>query len=202
MGHSIGGGRHACDEGVKPVGRSPPVTGRSLQGGHTVNDEGRMLDDLDPTDIAILRLLQEQGRVSNAFVARQLGISEPTVRKRIDKMVQDEIIKVVAVLNPRKTGYATDVLVGIRVEPGKMLEVGRALSDLEPVVYLGYTTGRYDILVEMLFRDDTQLFSFLERDLPGLGGIVSTETYHVLRTEKINYDWKLPGEFGHDRATN
>jgi Lrp/AsnC family transcriptional regulator for asnA, asnC and gidA len=159
-------------------------------------DGGRMLDDLDPTDVGILRVLQEQGRTPNAQIARALGISEPTVRKRIDRLFSDEIIKVVAVLNPRKTGYASDVLIGIRVEPGKLLEVGRALSALDEVVYLGYVTGRYDLLVEVLFRDDEALFTFLERQLPALGGIVSTETYHVLRAEKINYDWKLPSDFG------
>lgn len=155
----------------------------------------RMLDDLDPLDIAILRLLQEQGRRPNAQIARELGVSEPTVRKRIDRMVEDEIIKVVAVLNPRKTGYATDVLIGVRVTPGKLIDVGTELSKLDEVVYLGYTTGRYDILVEMLFRDDEDLFGFLSERAPQLEGLFSTETYHVLRTEKINYDWKLPSTF-------
>lgn len=161
-----------------------------------MSGNGRMLDDLDATDIAILRLLEEDGRTPTAQIARVLGISEPTVRKRIDRMFRDEIIKVVAVPNPRKTGYASDVLIGIRVEPGKLRKVGQALSKLDHVVYLGYTTGRHDILVEMLFRDDERLFRFLEQELPALGGIVSTETSHILRAEKINYDWKLPAEFG------
>ncbi len=136
-----------------------------------MDGNNRMLDDLDATDIAILRRLQDQGRTPTAQIARRLGLSEPTVRKRIDRMFQDEIIKVVAVLNPRKTGYASDVLVGIRVEPGKIKEVGQALSKLDHIVYLGYTTGRYDILVEMLFRDDERLFHFLEEELPSLHGI-------------------------------
>jgi Lrp/AsnC family transcriptional regulator for asnA, asnC and gidA len=160
-----------------------------------VSGDGRVLDDLDSVDLAIVGLLQEQGRTTNAHIARVLGVSEPTVRKRIDRLVADEIIKLVAVLNPRKTGYQTDVLIGIRVEPGNLLTVGEALSRCEEVVYLGYTTGRHDILVEMLFRDDEALFEFLNQQLPAVGSIVSTETYHVLRTEKINYDWKLPIEF-------
>lgn len=166
-----------------------------------MNQEGRVLDDLDPIDLAIVRLLQDQGRTTNAHIARVLGVSEPTVRKRIDRLVQDEIIKVVAVLNPSKTGYRTDVLIGISVEPGSLLVVGEALSRREEVVYLGYTTGRHDILVEMLFRDDEALFDFLDQHLPALGPIVSTETYHVLRTGKINYDWKLPIESGGMHAT-
>jgi Lrp/AsnC family transcriptional regulator for asnA, asnC and gidA len=160
-----------------------------------MTDSGRVLDDLDTLDLAIVRMLQDQGRTTNAHMARVLGVSEPTIRKRIDRLVQDEIIKVVAVLNPRTTGYHTDVLIGIRVEPGSVLEVGAALAARGEVIYLGYTTGRYDILVEMLFRDDEGLFRFLNEDAPRLGPIASTETYHVLRTGKINYDWRLPIEF-------
>ncbi len=161
-----------------------------------MNADGRILDDVDAIDLAIIRLLQEQGRTTNAHIARVLGVSEPTIRKRIDRLTQDEIIKVVAVLNPKKTGYETDVLVGVSVAPGSLLAVGEALSRREEVVYLGYTTGRHDILVEMLFRDNEALFEFLNEHLPALGPIVSTETYQVLRTGKINYDWKLPADFG------
>lgn len=159
----------------------------------------RKLDDLDATDIAIVRLLQENGRTPNAQIARELGLSEPTVRKRLERLFRDEVIKVTAVLNPRTTGYATNVVIGIRVASGKMLEVGRVLAGLDEVVYLGYVTGRYDIIVEMLFRDDEALFAFLHRTLPAVGGVVGTETSHVLRTGKINYDWKLPAEFGRGR---
>ena len=158
--------------------------------------EGRKLGDLDRTDVAILRLLEQDGRTPTAQIARTLGISEPTVRKRMDRLFEDDIIKVVAVFNPRKTGYATDVLIMIRVAPGQLQSVGQALAAMEHVVYLGYTTGRHDIMVEALFAGDEALFRFLEEDLPTLGGIVSTETAHVLRTEKINYDWKLPAAFG------
>jgi Lrp/AsnC family transcriptional regulator for asnA, asnC and gidA len=162
----------------------------------------RTLDDMDATDVAILRRLQEDGRLPNARIARELGLSEPTVRKRIDRMEQDDIIKVVAVLNPRKTGYASDVLIGLRTETGRMMEVGENLARDERVVYLGYIAGRYDILVEMLFRDDAELFDFLNTEMPRLGGVIGMETSHVLRTERINYDWKLPADYTPARVAN
>ncbi len=166
-----------------------------------MTNESRRLDDLDAIDVAIIRMLQEQGRRTNVEIARSQGVSEPTIRKRIDRMFDDGIIKVVAVLNPRTTGYEMDVLIGIRVEAGKLLDVGQKLAEREDVVYLGYITGRHDILVEMLFRDVDSLFACLNVDLPRIGGIVSTETYTVLRAQKINYDWKLPSEFtGKERS--
>ncbi len=136
--------------------------------------DARTLSDLDRTDVAILRLLEQDGRTPTAQIARTLGISEPTVRKRMDRLTEDDIIKVVAVFNPRKTGYATDVLIMIRVAPGRLQA----------------------IVVEALFADDEALFQFLEEELATLDGVLGTETAHVLRTEKINYDWKLPAAFG------
>lgn len=158
--------------------------------------EARTLSDLDRTDVAILRLLEQDGRTPTAQIARTLGISEPTVRKRMERLFDDDIIKVVAVFNPRKTGYATDVLIMIRVAPGRLQAVGQALASLEHIVYLGYTTGRHDIIVEALFANDEALFRFIEKELPTLDGVLGTETAHVLKAEKINYDWKLPAGFG------
>jgi Lrp/AsnC family transcriptional regulator for asnA, asnC and gidA len=162
----------------------------------------RTLNDLDATDVAVLRRLQENGRLPNARIARELGLSEPTVRKRIERMMQDDIIKVVAVINPRKTSYASDVLIGMRTETGRMFEVGEKLAQNDRVVYLGYLAGRFDILAEMLFRNDADLFEFLNNEVPRLGGVTSTETSHVLRTGRINYDWKLPADYLPARETS
>src|SRR5258707_10987966 len=115
--------------------------------------DARTLSDLDRTDVAILRLLEQDGRTPTAQIARTLGISEPTVRKRMDRLTEDDIIKVVAVFNPRKTGYATDVLIMIRVAPGRLQAVGEAPPALEHVRYPGHTTGRHDLLFEGLFAD-------------------------------------------------
>jgi len=71
---------------------------------------------------------------------------------------------------------------------------------MEECLYLGYVTGRFDIIVEMIFRDDTALFRFLNETVPTMPGIVSTETSYVLATGKINYDWKLPSDVGAQRA--
>lgn len=164
-----------------------------------MNQSGPTLDDLDAVDLLLLDALQRDGRQSNVALARELGVSEPTVRKRIERLMREGFLKVVAVLDPRRTPYAVDVVIGIKVRPGAALVVGENLAALDEVVYLGYTTGRFDLLVEALFRTDEDLFAFLAERVAELDGIAATETFHVLRTGKINYDWKLPREFV-DRA--
>lgn len=158
------------------------------------NQKARDLFDLDEIDLQAIRYLQEDGRLSNSEIARRIGVSEPTVRKRIERLIQDGIIKVVAVLNPRRAGYAAGALVGIRTYPGQAQEVGEQLAQLNEVIYLGYITGRFDLLIEVLLHDEDEMFAFLTRRLRDFPGIAAVETFHVLRGEKINYDWKLPAE--------
>lgn len=153
------------------------------------------LDDLDDLDAAIVVALQEDGRQSNARIARRLGVSEPTVRKRIERLIRDGFIKVTATIDPRRTPYAVDVIIAIKTRPGSALAIARELAGLEETVYVGYTTGRYDLIVEVLLRTDEDLLAFLTERLPTYDGILSTETFHVVHTGKINYDWKLPAEF-------
>jgi len=153
------------------------------------------LDDLDATDLQIINLLQENGRASNIEMARAIGVTEGTVRRRVDRLISSNIIKIAAVLNPSKTGYLTNAIIGISTERGKLLEVGTALARRPEVVYVSYTTGLYDMIVEVLFRSDDELFAFLTAPLSKIRGIRSVVTFHVLRTAKINYDWKLPVGF-------
>jgi Lrp/AsnC family transcriptional regulator for asnA, asnC and gidA len=164
-----------------PVGRqaaSPPAA--------------RTLDDLDELDRSILRCLQQDGRTSNASMARALGVSEPTIRNRISRLTAGGLVKVTAVVNPLTSGFACDVIIGLTCEPGSPLEVAHQLSRFEQMMYLGHTTGRYDMLIEMLFRNDAELFSFLTKDLPQINGITSTEIMHVIRAERVDFDWR-PG---------
>ena len=148
----------------------------------------RTLADIDEQDRSIIRLLQEDGRVSNASIARTIGASEPTVRKRIERLVNDQIIKVTAVINPANSGYNVDILMGIRTKPGQSLTVGAQLGKFEQVLYLGYTTGRFDIIANMLFESDDQLFEFFSNTISKISGIVTTESFTVMRAERVDFD--------------
>ncbi len=145
---------------------------------------------LDDLDRAIVRLLRRDGRLSYAQVARAVGVSEPTVRKRVQRLLRAGAIYVVARVNPAPIGFPIDAVVGIRVERGRVLEVGGILAKMENVAYVGYLTGSYDIMIEAFLPDTEGLFRFLNEDLEGIDGILATETWHVLRTEKFNYMWE------------
>jgi len=154
--------------------------------------------DLDVLDRRIIDQLQEDGRRSNVAIARALGVTETTIRHRIDRLIANGFIRIAAVIDPRKTPYLTDAMIWIRLERGHAREAGEQLAALPNVVYVAYTAGRYDMLIEALFESDEQLFEFLIGTLAKIPGVLQNETYHVLQTVKINYDWKLP--LDHDDA--
>ena len=60
---------------------------------------------MDPIDAEIIKILQDDGRASNAGIARKLMVSEGTVRRRLKKLVEDEFIQIIALPDPRKMGY-------------------------------------------------------------------------------------------------
>lgn len=143
----------------------------------------------DDLDLRIISVLRRNGRQSNSEVARQLGVTETTIRSRIQRLTAEGIMQVVAMTNPMRIGYDVDVLISVEVKPGKLLEVAEALSDFEEVRYLSVVTGRCDLQVGALFRDNDELFHFLAERLANVPGVQKYETTHVLRIVKRTYDY-------------
>ncbi|MFA4964517.1 MAG: Lrp/AsnC family transcriptional regulator [Thermoleophilia bacterium] len=145
---------------------------------------------LDDLDRRVLKLLRHDGRVPYAQIARTLGVSEPTARKRVDRLVQAGAVIIMGRLNPAPMGLPVDAFVGIRVARGRAKEVGRRLAAMEHVAYLAYLTGSFDIVIEVFLPDTEGLFKFLNEDLEEIDGINYSETWQVLRTEKFFYNWE------------
>jgi Lrp/AsnC family transcriptional regulator for asnA, asnC and gidA len=145
-----------------------------------------VLSDLDAVDRGIVALLQEDGRRTNASIARSVGVSESTVKHRLSRLISRGVIRIFAALSPAAVGLMADVLVGISVKPGAMFDVGEALRKMDEVVYLAYVTGRYDIFVEVLLADPDELLHFLAKRLSDVEGIVSLETLFIMRTAKAS----------------
>jgi Lrp/AsnC family transcriptional regulator for asnA, asnC and gidA len=145
---------------------------------------------LDDLDRHIMKLLRHDGRMTYATIARTVGVSEPTVRKRIDRLVQGGAIIIMARVNPAPIGFPIDAFIGIRAVRGRVKEVGCTLAAMENVAYVAYVAGSFDIMIEAFLPDTEGLFRFLNEDLEAVDGISHTETWHVLRTEKFFYNWE------------
>jgi len=146
--------------------------------------------ELDDLDRQIIGHLRANARRSYADISRAVGVSEPTARNRIERLVRTGAILTGTRVNPEALGFPVDAMIGIRVDRGRVPEVGEQLAGMEHVAYVAYTTGTFDLLIEAYFQDKERLYDFLNGPLASVEGINDTETWHVLRTGKYNTEWE------------
>ena len=139
---------------------------------------------MDNLDSKIIGILQEDGRASNAGIAREVGVSEGTVRRRLKRLVDEDFIKVVARLDRRRLGYSSEAIVGIQVDPSIIDQVADAVSGLAEVSWVVVTTGAYDIFAWVEVQSAEELGVFLRRTLGAISGVRRTETFVNLSIKK------------------
>lgn len=148
--------------------------------------------ELDATDRQILRLLRDDARRPNAEIARAVGVSEPTVRKRIERLRQNGVMRIIGLLDPAATGFPVYAMILIEVEPGMVRDVGGRLAAMDRVANVSYITGRSQVWCEAMLPSNEALYEFLSHDLAFVEGIITTEAFQVLAIDKFNYMWDLP----------
>ena len=142
---------------------------------------------MDELDTKIIAMLQEDGRASNAGIARRVGVSEGTVRRRLKRLIQEEYIRVLALLDPGKMGYASEALIGVQVDPDKVDRVSTDLSQLDEINWVSITTGAYDIFAWATLHSSEALGIFLRTKVGTIPGVRRTETFVNLMVKKRWY---------------
>ena len=139
---------------------------------------------MDELDHKIIALLQMDGRASNAKIAREVGVSEGTVRRRLRRLTKDDVVHIVAVPNLEKLGYATTALVGLQTGPGMSDTVAESLASLPESHYVAVTTGSYDVFVWAGLESAESLGNFLRTKVGVIEGVQPTETFVNLSLKK------------------
>ncbi len=142
---------------------------------------------MDELDRKIIDILQADGRASNAGIARDVGVSEGTVRRRLKRLVQEEYIQVVALPDAAKMGYDSQALVGVQVDPDKIDQVADGLASLDEIRWAVVTTGSYDIFAWANLPSAEELGIFLRTKVGVIPGVRRTETFVNLANRKRGY---------------
>ncbi len=142
---------------------------------------------LDQIDHQIIRLLQEDGRTPYTEIAKQLKISEGTVRNRIARLTESQTIQIVALIDPYRLGFDAAAIIGVSVEPPRIEAAAEQIARFPEVSYLVLVSGMFDLIVEALCRDREHLATFLSQSLHQVPGVTSTQTFVILRTYKMAY---------------
>ena len=143
---------------------------------------------LDETSKAIVAELQRDGRRSYAAIGKVVGLSEAAVRQRVQRLVENGVMQVVAVTNPLELGFARQAMIGLKVD-GSLEPVADQLAAMDEVDYVVITAGSFDLLIEVVCESDEHLLEVLSSRIRQIEGVVGTETFVYLRLHKQTYTW-------------
>ncbi|AEW96827.1 MULTISPECIES: Lrp/AsnC family transcriptional regulator [Streptomycetaceae] len=143
---------------------------------------------IDSVSKAIIEQLQEDGRRPYAAIGKAVGLSEAAVRQRVQKLLDQGVMQIVAVTDPLTVGFRRQAMVGINVE-GDLEPVADALAEMGEVEYVVMTAGSFDLLIEIVCEDDDHLLETINKRIRALPGVRSTESFVYLKLRKQTYTW-------------
>ena len=143
---------------------------------------------IDAVSLAIIEQLQEDGRRPYAAIGKAVGLSEAAVRQRVQKLLDQGVMQIVAVTDPLTVGFRRQAMVGINVE-GDVEKIADALTAMSEVEYVVMTAGSFDLLAEIVCEDDDHLLDVINKRIRALPGVRSTESFVYLKLKKQTYMW-------------
>jgi Lrp/AsnC family transcriptional regulator for asnA, asnC and gidA len=142
---------------------------------------------IDDTSISIISQLRD-GRKSFKRIADELGLSENTVRTRVNKLVESGVLEVTGLVDPDALPRHRMVMVGVKLKTMDLVKKGEAFSRLPGVVSVSVVTGRYDLILVVFLKEGYDLLEFYTREVSRIEDVQSVETFVVYK----NYNLKVP----------
>jgi Lrp/AsnC family transcriptional regulator, regulator for asnA, asnC and gidA len=152
--------------------------------------EGAQHALLDDVAKGIIEQLQEDGRRPYATIGRAVGLSEAAVRQRVQRLLDAGVMQIVAVTDPLQLGFARQAMVGLRTS-ADLEDTADLLAELPAVDYVVITGGSFDLLVEVVARNDDHLLEIL-KEIRAVPGVSTTEAFVYLKLRKQTYSWGTP----------
>ncbi|MEH0843400.1 Lrp/AsnC family transcriptional regulator [Micromonospora sp. CPCC 205711] len=167
------------------------MTNRQLESGNgarrvTVRD-GASHALLDDVAKQIIEQLQEDGRRPYATIGKAVGLSEAAVRQRVQRLLDAGVMQIVAVTDPLQLGFPRQAMIGLRTD-GDLEAVADRLAGFEEIDYVVITAGSFDLLAEVVCRNDAHLLEILQK-LRAVEGVLATEAFVYLKLRKQTYTW-------------
>jgi Lrp/AsnC family transcriptional regulator for asnA, asnC and gidA len=149
--------------------------------------------NFDKTDIKIVNILLEDGRMPASEIARSIGdISERAVRYRIARMVETGLIQISAVAKPQALGLTTIADVWMEVESDRILEVAKKMAEFDNVSYVACGIGESDVSIQVVAKDTAEIYQFITEVVRKVPGVRKTTTSIVPLIIKDVYQWRVP----------
>mgnify|MGYP001226926380 CR=1 FL=1 len=145
---------------------------------------------IDKLDRQIIAALARDGRMSYRELARSLDVAEGTVRMRMQRLQEEDLVRITVVGSPLTLGVGMNVFIMLRVKPGHVRETAEALAKFSNVRFVGLSFGPADIWIQALHKDIGDLHEFVSDILPKAAPhVTSTETFHLAEVMKSTWHW-------------
>lgn len=141
---------------------------------------------IDDTNLSIIKLLRE-GRKSYKVMAKELSLTENTVRSRVNKLISENVLKITGLIDPAALPGHQVIIVALKLDTVELKEKAKELSQLKGVVSTSITNGRYDCFLYVLLSDEQNfgLSDFLDDELSKVDRIKDYETFVVYKSVNL-----------------
>jgi len=143
---------------------------------------------MDQLDTTILNALRKDARRPYTEVAQELGISEGTVRNRVNRMLENKTVQFVGLIDPNQLGYDSPAMIGVTVQSNLLDTAAKDIALFPEVSYFVMFSGEFDLIVEVLCHDREEFATFLNQKLRQVEGVLRTQSFMILRTFKMAHD--------------
>ena len=149
--------------------------------------------EIDKIDLGIVNLLLENGRMSASEIARRLGnVSERAIRYRIDRMIEEKVVQISAVIRPEAFGLLIKADVLMEVESDRIREVAQKMAEYGNVTYVACSIGETDVSIQVVAKDTDEIYRFVTETVRKVPGVRRTTTSIVPLVLKDVYQWRVP----------
>lgn len=146
---------------------------------------------LDELDIQIVQILHKDGRMAFTEIAKRVGVSEATIRNRVQRLLESNAIKIQAYLNPDKLGFRQIALIQVKLtDLVTARRLAQELVAVDSISYVAFVTGDYDLFLEVTYDTNETLLNFLA-ELRERPEVSDTRTTTVLKLLKTQYSFQV-----------
>lgn len=147
----------------------------------------QLTSPLDDVDRSIIEHLQRDGRMPYTRLGTAVGLSEAAVRQRVQHLIGNGVMQVVAVTNPLSLGFRRMAMIGVRTS-GPSDQIAEQLHAMNDIDYLVVTAGSFDHMAEVVVSDDRDHLDLVNR-IRSVPGVVGTESFIYLDLKKQTFTW-------------
>ena len=145
-----------------------------------------MVAKIDDTNKMIIREMVD-GRKSFSAIADDMKITENTVRTRVNKMLDEGVLKVMGLVDPELVPGLQVVMMGVKLKTLDLETKAREFTSLRGVISAAVVTGRYDLIVQLILSEDEglSLLDFFKTELVNIEDVLEVETFVVYQSHNL-----------------